>query len=37
MNDDILKLSNSIIYDGVMKQGDPKVAQQKVEYPREVK
>lgn len=37
MNKDILELSNKIIYHGVMSHGDPKVAQQKVVFPREVK
>jgi superfamily I DNA and/or RNA helicase len=38
MNKDILELSNKIIYMyGVMSHGDPKVAQQKVVFPREVK
>jgi len=36
MNKDILELSNSIIYHGVMEHGDPKVAEQKVEFSREV-
>lgn len=36
MNKDILELSNSIIYHGVMEHGDPQVAEQKVEFNREV-
>ena len=37
MNRDILDLSNSIIYNGVMQIGDEKVAAQKVVFKNEVK
>jgi len=37
MNNDILELSNSIIYHGVMTHGDEQVSCQKVIFPREVK
>jgi DNA replication ATP-dependent helicase Dna2 len=37
MNADILELSNSIIYHGVMTHGNPQVANQKVVFHKEVK
>jgi hypothetical protein len=37
MNKEILELSNSIFYKGVMQVGDDRVANQKVEFPSNVK
>jgi DNA replication ATP-dependent helicase Dna2 len=37
MNKEILDLSNTIIYKGIMQIGDEKVANQKVVYQNEVK
>ena len=37
MNNDILELSNSIVYHGSMKHGDEFVRNQKVHFPKEVK
>lgn len=37
MNKDIMEVSNSIIYNGVMTHGDPFVANQAVDYTQNVK
>jgi hypothetical protein len=37
MNDEILYLANTLTYEGVMKQGEPEVANQRIEFQKKAK